>query len=272
MMKIAACVLLLALLGVLAFMQFNAAPLDSKAMLDSAVRQVKDEKGTISAEQEAILRVQIAVADYTASTRKAPTTIAELVPKYFDSVPLDPRTNQPMEFPLDKAAVPSSEPLEVAKAVQDETILIDGQNFLNPNTMVIDDFVYDPAGRRDPFAPFDFSGADEIDYALPPLERYSVGQLKLSSILTAGNEYTAIIEDATGRGYTVRKGSRVGNAKGIVVKITEDSVFVVETRTDFTGKTTRETLQMQIQRVNNDLDGQATYNRKIMNKGQAEQR
>lgn len=265
MMKIAAGVFLAILIGVIAYMQFNTGPLDSKAMLENAVKQVKDEKGDITPEQEAILRVQIAVADYTASTKRAPKKMAELVPKYFESIPVDPRSGQPMEFPLDKAVGEAPTPEDPGKIIDTDAIVIDGQNFLNPNTMVIDDFVYDPAGRRDPFQPFDFSGASEINMDLPPLERYAVGQLKLTSILSAGNDFSAIIEDPTGRGYTARRGTKVGNAKGVVVKITEDSVFVVETRTDFTGKTVRETVQMKIQRVATDLDGQATYNRKIMN-------
>ena len=73
----------------------------------------------------------------------------------------------------------------------------------------------------------------------PPLERYSVGQLKITAILadlTGSGGRTAIVEDATGKGYTVKKGTKIGNKNGVVVAIDEDKIHIVESIVDFTGK------------------------------------
>ena len=63
---------------------------------------------------------------------------------------------------------------------------------------------------------------------LTPLERISLGQLKLSGIIRAATGNRAIVTDATGKGYVVKKGTYIGMNSGQVESIVDDRVIVVE--------------------------------------------
>lgn len=242
----------LGLVGLIVVRQFlGSEPLSPKAALDSSIEQVKGQRA-LSPEEETRLRVEIAWGDYMVRNGKPPTSINDLVPTYFDTVPKDPTTGEPFNYPSTDTPT-KAQPTEVASlasASDIETVFSAG-GVVNPNTMRESEFVYDPTGKRDPFLPFDFSKQNAVDTSLPPLERYSLGQLKVTAILrdTKDGDFYAFVEDATGIGYPVRKGTRIGDAEGLVVRITEDSLFIVETRTDFTGKSTRSTVEMKLQRA-----------------------
>jgi type IV pilus assembly protein PilP len=95
--------------------------------------------------------------------------------------------------------------------------------------------LYDPAGKRDPFVSFvreevPTRGKDAA--AVPPLQRYELGELKLVGILWTKTGAKALVEDAEGKGYSVVTGSRIGRSGGIVTRITEKEVIV---REEFTG-------------------------------------
>jgi Tfp pilus assembly protein PilP len=136
------------------------------------------------------------------------------------------------------------------------------EGFVNPNTLVLEEFNYDAKGRRDPFLPFDFSPEDDVDMSQPPLQRYSLGQLKVTAVLQdSDGDSTAIVEDATGRGYTVRAGTRLGNRNGVIVSIKPEGINVVETSIDFTGKETKNAVYMKLQ-TNPGDNGKLPYNSK----------
>jgi type IV pilus assembly protein PilP len=98
-------------------------------------------------------------------------------------------------------------------------------------------FKYDAANRRDPFAPYDAAPSQtNEDSDLPPLERYSLSELKLTAIIAAGDLSSATVEDAKGRGFIVRKGSKIGRNRGEVTEILSDRMTVVETVTDSAGR------------------------------------
>lgn len=63
---------------------------------------------------------------------------------------------------------------------------------------------------------------------LTPLERISLGQLQLSGIIRAASGNRAIVTDATGKGYVVKKGTYIGLNSGQVEEIVDDRVIVVE--------------------------------------------
>jgi len=63
---------------------------------------------------------------------------------------------------------------------------------------------------------------------LTPLERISLGQLQLSGIIRASSGNRAIVTDATGKGYVVKKGTYIGLNSGQVEEIVDDRVVVVE--------------------------------------------
>lgn len=64
---------------------------------------------------------------------------------------------------------------------------------------------------------------------LTPLERISLGQLQLSGIIRATSGNRAIVTDATGKGYVIKKGTYIGLNSGKVEEIVDDRVVVVET-------------------------------------------
>ena len=111
-------------------------------------------------------------------------------------------------------------------------------------------FVYETEGKRDPFQPFDFSPKQAEREDLSPLERYEIGQLKLTAVLDGFDQPTAIVENAAGRGFTVRRGAKIGPNGGVITDILKDKILVEETITDFTGVSKTQTIEMPIRTKN----------------------
>ena len=92
--------------------------------------------------------------------------------------------------------------------------------------------VYDPRGKRDPFLSFIREGTLQRGRAdltaLPPIQRYELGELKLVGVLRTKNGARALVEDAEGKGYSVTTGSRIGRSGGVVTRITEKQLVVRE--------------------------------------------
>jgi len=110
--------------------------------------------------------------------------------------------------------------------------------------------LYDPRGKRDPFVSFirDVTpqrGKNDLA-AVPPIQRYELGELKLVGILWTKKGAKALVEDAEGKGYSVTTGSRIGRAGGVVTRITEKELVVREEYSGYQGeKVVREnTLQL----------------------------
>lgn len=96
---------------------------------------------------------------------------------------------------------------------------------------------YDPSGRRDPFAPIvQELRSDKNDPNLPPLQRAGLTELNLIAIMWGTHGYTAMVQTPEGHGYTVRRGTRIGQNNGVVSAITERGIIVQERFTDVYGK------------------------------------
>jgi Tfp pilus assembly protein PilP len=52
------------------------------------------------------------------------------------------------------------------------------------------------------------------------------------------------VESVTGKGFTIRLGTKIGQKNGEVVQILKDKVVIVETETDFTGETKTNTVEL----------------------------
>jgi type IV pilus assembly protein PilP len=110
--------------------------------------------------------------------------------------------------------------------------------------------LYDPRGKRDPFVSFIREvtaqpGKNDLA-AVPPIQRYELGELKLVGVLWTKKGARALVEDAEGKGYSVTTGSRIGRAGGVVTRITEKELVVREEHPGYQGeKVVREnTLQL----------------------------
>jgi type IV pilus assembly protein PilP len=96
---------------------------------------------------------------------------------------------------------------------------------------------YDPSGRRDPFAPVvQELQPGKADPNLPPLQRVTLTELNLVAIVWGAYGYTAMVQTPEGHGYTVRRGTRIGQNNGVVSAITERGIIVQERFTDVYGK------------------------------------
>ncbi len=119
---------------------------------------------------------------------------------------------------------------------------------------------YDPKGRFDPFEPL---FKDEKVQAQPvvsksrkrkrripqtPLERISLAQLKVSAIIRSPRGNRALVEDATGKGYVIRKGTYIGLNAGKVVAILKDKVIIEEETENLLGEFTIQKRELKLQK------------------------
>ena len=102
---------------------------------------------------------------------------------------------------------------------------------------------YDPTGKIDPFEPLFKEKAVTVakkkrKRRIPrtPLERIDLSQLKLVGIIMASSGNRALVEEANGKGYVIKKGTYIGTSSGKVVKIKKEKVIVEEEFEDAFGK------------------------------------
>ena len=104
-------------------------------------------------------------------------------------------------------------------------------------------FVYQYENRKDPFMPFVTENAtshsqDEIiedGQPLTGMQLFEPGQLTLVGLLNKGSEYFAMVEDSTGKGYTLTKGMKIGR-RGVIRNIGPTKVLIEESGITRAGK------------------------------------
>jgi len=222
------------------------------------VEQVNKKKDLPSARKEQ-LKVQLAVNDFMIKNGgKPPSTLQQLIPIYFDKIPIDPATNKPFEYHLDNnrpfvGATGSSTTMAANRSLTPGAASGDGKSLSEAEQQALvaslaeksneDQFTYNPVGKRDPFRPFDLAPKVNLE-GKTALEHFSLGQLKLTAVLDGFDEPRAIVEDLTGRGYTIKKGTKIGPNNGEVVEIQKDKILILETTVDFSGKANQNTIEM----------------------------
>jgi len=120
---------------------------------------------------------------------------------------------------------------------------------------------YSPAGKVDPFQPlFEEKPAAPEDTAaaekqktkrrmpLTPLERVDLSQLKLVGIIQAPSGNKALVEEASGKGYIIKKGTFIGIHAGRVLEIQKDRVVVEEEVENVLGQYTLEKKELKLQK------------------------
>jgi type IV pilus assembly protein PilP len=102
---------------------------------------------------------------------------------------------------------------------------------------------YDATGKIDPFEPLVRENPvlvkkkkDKKRIPRSPLERIDLSQLKLVGIILASSGNRALIEESSGKGYVIKKGTYIGLNSGKVVKIIKEKVVVEEEFEDVFGK------------------------------------
>lgn len=129
------------------------------------------------------------------------------------------------------------------------------QNFGTDSTKLISlvdkstSYKYIPVGKPDPFRPIfrKKTGSKKTGKALTPLQRFDLGQLELTTIITGKFGYKALVMDPTGKGYIVTSGTLIGNNNGKVSDISGIRLIVDEQVQDRFGnvKNSRRYLEMK---------------------------
>jgi len=103
-------------------------------------------------------------------------------------------------------------------------------------TLKVDDYTYNPVGKRDPFKVFTGDSTEGPFLQVTPLERFDLGELKLTAIVWGISNPRALVLAPDGQSYIVRRDMRIGKNRGRVSRITRRQLFVKEEYRDPTGK------------------------------------
>ena len=113
---------------------------------------------------------------------------------------------------------------------------------------------YNPAGKIDPFVPLykDKPVVTKVKKVRrtprTPLEKVDVSQLKLTGIIRAASGNKALVTEASGKGYVIKKGTYVGLHSGKVTEILKDRVIIEELAQNLVGELTVRKRELKLQR------------------------
>ena len=139
---------------------------------------------------------------------------------------------------------------------QDEDVIPDAMKRL----MKAPDVDYDHL--RDPFASYLVTVAERGQAALRErearlsnrprevLENFDLATLQLVAIFTMGGDRVAMIQDATGKGYIVRRGNYMGQNNGRIEKIDDQNVYLVEQVLNPAGEITDRQVTLTLKDIN----------------------
>lgn len=106
-----------------------------------------------------------------------------------------------------------------------------------PEIKMQESFIYNPTNLPDPFAatnlkpqgPKSASGPrPDPNRRKDPLEEYPLDSLKMVGTLTRGKQVWAIIQASDGNVYRAQVGDHMGQNSGLIKKITEEKIDLVE--------------------------------------------
>lgn len=130
----------------------------------------------------------------------------------------------PNKFVFPNSAMGSS------PAVGDEANLTDAGSTMF--SVLMDQFVYEPRGRRDPFIqpiPDRPALPQGMHGPLLPLQKFELGQLRLTGIIWDVANPRAMIRDPSGMMHVVGPNTKLGPRNGYIAVIREGEIVVVET-------------------------------------------
>lgn len=108
---------------------------------------------------------------------------------------------------------------------------------------------YDPIGKPDPFQPPVLESP--LEQAIRagkvlPLEQFEVNEYQLVSTVIGARGNKAMVQDASGKGYLIAVGTKIGKNQGRVVAIGHKQVLVEEKIKDFLGRQRTKTVTLKI--------------------------
>ena len=179
---------------------------------------------------------------------KAKTDRQTLVVKKVEVIPARDAVTKPVK-PKKPAVRPRSDISEIKQPATDDSALSSDKliaatsNVTPKMRLAAIPGVYNAIGKIDPFEPLfrekpvsvkKKTGKKRIPQT--PLERIDLSQLKLVGIILASSGNRALVEESSGKGYVIKKGTYIGVNSGKVVKIKKEKVVVEEEFEDVFGK------------------------------------
>ena len=122
--------------------------------------------------------------------------------------------------------------------------------------------VLNPRNMIDPFLPLFKDKSEPVSHtkkkrkkrtSLTPLEKIDLSQLKLTGVIRASSGNKALVEEASGKGYIVDKGTYIGTRSGKVVKIKKDRIVIEEEIEDYTGKIIIRKNELKLQTIPGEI-------------------
>ena len=174
-----------------------------------------------------------------------------------------PSVSSPVAAQPENTSVPAETPQTITDNTGSDTSGKQAVSDLVKESMAITEG-YDPQGRFDPFEPLfkDESNSQAAPVSKgkrkkrspqTPLERVAISQLKLSAIMRSAKGNSAIVEDATGKGYVIKKGTYIGLNSGQVVKIDKDHVVIEEEMENVMGELVIQNTELKLQKPAGEL-------------------
>lgn len=120
---------------------------------------------------------------------------------------------------------------------------------------------YNPKGKIDPFVPLVRTEKKKAGSGIvaatrkterkkrkptTPLERIELSQLSLKAIVRSAQGNKALVQEASGKGYIVTKGTFIGVNQGTVIDIQKDRVIVEEEVENIQGDITLKTRELRL--------------------------
>jgi type IV pilus assembly protein PilP len=128
------------------------------------------------------------------------------------------------------------------------------------------EYFYDPRGKHDPFESLFEMETEHVGAAptrkkvqkrrmpLTPLQKVSLSQLKLVAIVLSPTGNKALVEEPSGKGYVISKGTYIGQNYERVKEILKDRVIVEGEVEDFmTGSTKLQKIELKLQKKVGDV-------------------
>ncbi len=97
-------------------------------------------------------------------------------------------------------------------------------------------YAYSPIGKRDPFRSLFEDRVIKDPEQRTELQTYEVDQLKLVAVVSRIATPYAMVEDPSGKGHTLTRGTLIGKNWGRIAEINPECVVIKEEYRDYTGR------------------------------------
>jgi type IV pilus assembly protein PilP len=213
-----------------------------------------DKSGSEPSKKPAVFRAKIA-ASKKAAPKAAKSRKREAVKAPQAKPPIRPERKPQVIAKIGREQVSKTKPVPSAKKKPLVAARI-GQK---------SDYFYDPTGKADPFRPLFATEAPERvmpvkqkvkrpRVPLTPLQRIELSNLKLVGVIMSASGNKAMVEEPSGKGYIISRGTYVGTNFGRVKQILKDRVVVEEKIKDYlSGETKIRPKELRLQKKVGDV-------------------